>query len=142
MTSERNPVDWAVLPLRRYVQGGRSCRAEFWWFMLFVTLVDNALTVMTEGIGWYDRDPVGFVDVIGGWGSVIFAAATIVPQLTVTIRRLHGTERSAKWLLFIFVPVLGWLALFVVLVMEGTRDRNRFGPDPLAPPKVDPSIFA
>ena len=52
------------------------------------------------------------------------------PALSVTVRRLHDTDRSAWWLLILLVPALGVLVFLVFMVLEGQRARNRFGPDP------------
>ena len=54
----------------------------------------------------------------------------LIPNLAVAVRRLHDTDRSGWWLLLIFLPILGWLALFVFYCLDGTRGPNRFGTDP------------
>lgn len=46
---------------------------------------------------------------------------------------MHDTNRSAWWLLLILLPIIGWIWLFVLYVLEGTRGPNRFGPDPKNP---------
>ena len=34
-----SPIGWALRPLKRYAEfSGRSSRAEFWWFFLFMTV--------------------------------------------------------------------------------------------------------
>ena len=60
----------------------------------------------------------------------IFTALIFVPTLSVTVRRLHDTNRSAWWLLLPMIPVLGELVFLVFMVLEGKPERNRFGPDP------------
>lgn len=141
--SETGPLNWALLPLRRYAQlSDRSCRAEFWWFFLFTTTVSNVLTLATEGPGWYAEDPVGAVDMMGGWPAIVWLLAMLIPQLTVSVRRMHDIDRTGWWLLLIFIPVLGWFALLAAFVVGGTEGPNRFGRDPKGPPIVDPAVFA
>jgi uncharacterized membrane protein YhaH (DUF805 family) len=59
------------------------------------------------------------------WGFIVF-----IPALAVAVRRLHDTNRSGWWILIYFIPLAGFIALFVFFVLEGTRGPNRFGPDP------------
>ena len=89
---------------------GRATRSEYWWFSLFIALVYLVLAVVNE--------------VLPG----IFALATLLPTLAVTVRRLHDTERSGWWLLICLVPFIG-LVLFYFLAQK-TADA------PLAAPQA------
>jgi uncharacterized membrane protein YhaH (DUF805 family) len=60
----------------------------------------------------------------------IFALGSFIPSLAVMVRRLHDTNRRGWWALIIFVPILGVIALLVLLCLDGTKGPNRFGPDP------------
>lgn len=72
---------------------GRASRSEFWWFILFITLVASALAYVSET----------FVS--------IFLIATLLPFLAAGTRRLRDSGKSAWWQLFLLVPVGGivWL---------------------------------
>lgn len=77
----------------------------------------------------------GFFDFGQGGGSVsglatLFALATVIPTLAVTWRRLHDTDRSGGWFFIQLVPLVGWIILFVFVVLDGTWGPNRFGWDP------------
>jgi uncharacterized membrane protein YhaH (DUF805 family) len=69
--------------------------------------------------------------------SGLFALVNLIPGLAVWIRRLHDIDRSGWWALLIFLPILGWFALFVFACLDGTRGANRYGPDPKNPYEVD-----
>ncbi len=119
-------MEWMILPLRRYFEiSGRSRRQEYWMFTLFSFLVGVVTTVVDRGLGfdWGSTGPV----------NALVNLALFVPGITVAIRRLHDTDRSAWWLLLVFLPIIGWIWLFVLYVTEGTRGPNRFGPDPKDP---------
>ncbi|MFP6829520.1 MAG: DUF805 domain-containing protein [Gammaproteobacteria bacterium] len=60
----------------------------------------------------------------------ILATLTVIPTLSVTVRRLHDTNHSAWRLLLPLIPVLGELVLLVFMTREDKPERNRFGPDP------------
>ena len=89
--------------------------------------------------------------VLGVYGPLTFLliAAVITPHLSVSVRRLHDTDRSGWWLLIgvipmvamFLVPVIGWALVAIVnlvavavliywLVLDGTAGPNRYGSDP------------
>jgi uncharacterized membrane protein YhaH (DUF805 family) len=137
-------MHWATLPLKRYFEmSGRSRRKEFWLFMLLMVVV-SILAGMIDSM-------LGMSRMIGGvYGPVTLVAALafVIPQFSVSIRRLHDTERSGWWLLLFCVPVavsvamfrtgqwnyaLANLVLLILLyffVLDGTRGPNRYGSDP------------
>ncbi|GEO83573.1 MULTISPECIES: DUF805 domain-containing protein [Alphaproteobacteria] len=99
---------------------GRAARSEFWWFALFVLLVNIA---------------TGFIDsaVFGGQVlNTLAGLALLVPQLAVGVRRLHDIDRSGWWLLLALVPVIGWIVLLYFNIQPSQPGDNRFGPQPTA----------
>ncbi|MFK4135902.1 DUF805 domain-containing protein [Pseudomonas luteola] len=58
--------------------------------------------------------------------SAIYALASIIPVISLSVRRLHDTNRSGWWYLIALVPVIGWLILFVFMIMKGDDGTNRF----------------
>ena len=129
-------MEWIILPYRRYFDFlGRSRRREYWLFFLFTVIVNLVIDMVfgtrTGGIG-----PAGAnfaVNVQGGAGGLIsglFSLVTLIPSLSVSVRRLHDQDRSGWMLLLVLIPFLGWFALLVLMCLEGTRGPNRFGSDP------------
>jgi uncharacterized membrane protein YhaH (DUF805 family) len=66
--------------------------------------------------------------------ALLYGLALFVPNIAVTARRLHDTDRSGWWQLLILIPLIGFIILVVFLGQEGERESNRFG----AIPKVAP----
>lgn len=108
---------------------GRARRAEYWWFFLFVILLNFALTggvalwmfgqaevmsaLATDTgaealVAQFQRQFMG--------GAAAFLAVmffgVFLPQLSVTVRRLHDTGRSGWWMFKPFLIGIG-LALGV-----------------------------
>jgi len=84
---------------------GRATRPEFWWFMLFLTLLGlgTAVADMSFGLGHDGMGPIN-----------LFASfATLIPMLSVGARRLHDIGRTGWWQLLYFVPFIGWLVLII-----------------------------
>ena len=78
---------------------------------------------------------LGFIDgMFGARGmgllSAVFCVSMVIPSLSIAIRRLHDTGRSAWWLLIGFVPVAGIIILIVFFSSVGTEGSNRYGPPP------------
>lgn len=99
---------------------GRAARPEYWWFALF-----NALASIPASI--VDKDLIGYPLL-----QAIVALGLIVPTVAVAVRRLHDTDRSGYWLLIVFAPLIGGLALLVWFCLKGAAGANRFGAAPNA----------
>ncbi|MFN3726761.1 MAG: DUF805 domain-containing protein [Allosphingosinicella sp.] len=81
-------------------------------------------------------DPTMFAEEFGtgGWILVgllvLWSLFTLIPNIAVTIRRLHDQDKSGWMILLAFIPLVGGIILLVFMFLEGTRGPNRFGPDP------------
>ena len=64
---------------------------------------------------------------VADWLEGIVALVLLVPLLAVGCRRLHDTNRSGWWQLFVLIPVVGWLVLIIYFLMSGDKGKNRFG---------------
>jgi uncharacterized membrane protein YhaH (DUF805 family) len=109
---------------QRYFQfQGRSSRSEFWFWILFVVVVELALAA-GQMLAWPRAKALG--DVLT-FGFFAFWIASVVPNYAVIFRRLHDLDRSGWWLLVMFVPVVGLLVLIYWLSLRGTDGANRYG---------------
>ena len=103
--------------LKKYfVFEGRASRSEYWWFQLIVSPSYLISTIIENEIGYF------FL------GITLF---TLIPAISAGVRRLHDTNRSGFFLLLSIIPFIGGLVLLFFLIPEGTKGKNRFGPDPL-----------
>ncbi len=111
-------MTWYILALKKYaIFNGRSRRMEYWAFNLVNLLILSVLGAVDYMTGTLRLSP-------------IFALAVLIPTLSVTVRRLHDTNRSGGWLLILLVPILGELLFLIYMLLEGKRARNQYGPDP------------
>ena len=99
-----------------FVFEGRASRSEYWWFQLIVSPSYLISTVFENDIAYI------FL------GITLF---TLIPAISAGVRRLHDTNRSGFFILISFIPFIGGLILLFFLIPEGTKGKNRFGPDPL-----------
>lgn len=106
---------------------GRGSRIEFflWWFS-FIFLLFGAMYI-ADTFHLCDPEPVAWF--------ILFIYP--LPLLSVTIRRLHDTDRSAWYILYCFIPVIGRIVsilLFLALLFQpGTRHPNRFDTKTITP---------
>jgi uncharacterized membrane protein YhaH (DUF805 family) len=100
---------------------GRAIRSEYWWFWLFMFIVNTGLNVATE----LNDDLVGLLIVCA------LALALVAPSIAVAVRRLHDVNRSGWWMLLAFT-IIGVIPLLYWLIKKGTDGPNRFGEDRLA----------
>lgn len=114
---------------------GRARRAEFWWWTLFVLLVDAFLLILLAIFTSYEGLELAGAGVIIIY--LLFSVAVVLPGLAVAVRRLHDIGMSGWWYLIVLVPVIGPIIPLIWFCLRGTRGRNRFGSDPLGSDLVD-----
>jgi len=128
-------VGWFLKALAQYTDfHQRARRREFWWFVLVSYLVQLALIAFTAvtiapAIDGTDVD-TGDIGV-AGWImlalTLAVSLALLLPYWAVTVRRLHDTEHSGWWAIFlVLLPILIWF----FACFDGTPGPNRYGPDP------------
>ena len=102
---------------------GRASRKEFWAVMLFSVLISFALQLLYT-LGFAISDNLGLLLALP---FVIFALGMVIPQLAVSVRRLHDTDKSGWWLVLSFIPIFGTIALIVLFSLASSESDNRFG---------------
>lgn len=127
-----------LVPLRRYAEfRGRSDRAEFWTFMLFIIVGWTICATIDASLGFgrldrswqtFNWGMAGMADWNGGFLSAIFWLGMLIPALAVAVRRLHDANHSGAWLMLALVPVLGWLVLLIFYTQASWPVANRWGP--------------
>ena len=101
---------------------GRAARSEYWYWSLFavgVAIVGAVIDILAFPL--WDIGPVGLV----------LGLATLLPDVAVSIRRLHDIDRSGWWVL-ITLTIIGIIPMVIWACTKGTTGPNRFGDDPLA----------
>lgn len=128
------PFEGASFPaaIRRFLQNyatfrGRASRSEFWWPMLVILLFPYAVMAINGLVtGEWRLIDTRVVQDVPEAVVVLFSLVTLLPLLAVTWRRLHDTNRTGAWFLLVFLPIIGWIALAILLAMKGVPGANRF----------------
>ena len=102
---------------------GRASRSEYWWFSLFSFLAGFTTGLIDAVLfGWEMTDPT--------YLSWLLQLAFILPGLAVSVRRLHDLGKSGWNLLFVFIPLVGFILLLVWCCTDGEGVPNAYGPVP------------
>ncbi len=82
----------------------RAARAEYWWWVLFAVIVGVVAAILDAVVFWgWETGPFGLVT----------SLALFFPGLSVTVRRLHDTNRSGWWIMIAVIPVILMFAGFI-----------------------------
>ena len=121
---------------------GRARRSEFWFFTLFIYLVEYGFGALSSFIGNIFLTSMamsGSIETLTGPYialsviGLVLSLALFLPSLAVTWRRLHDIGKSGGWFFIGLVPLVGWIFLLVWFCRDSQPGDNRFGPDPKAP---------
>jgi len=93
---------------------GRASKSEFWWFQLYGIIIYGLLFV-------FQGDLVLLFSIL--------SIANTFPLWAAAVRRLHDTDKSGWFVLISFIPIIG-LIIFFLLIGDGSKGKNRFGPKP------------
>jgi uncharacterized membrane protein YhaH (DUF805 family) len=123
-------MEYMFMPLKRYAEfSGRSRRMEYWMWFVFLFLLGIAFGVLmgvVGGVAMMSGGGVGALMAAGGGMMIVVllyllvCLALIIPNLAVTVRRLHDTNRSGKWL-------LGLIAAYVVMFIGSAMSASSPG---------------
>lgn len=100
---------------------GRATRPEYWWFILFVLLVQlvsQTIDAAVFGAGEDAGQPL----------SIVASLALLLPSIAVAVRRLHDIGRTGWWVLIGLVPLIGFLVLLYFYVQPSQEGPNDYGP--------------
>ena len=91
---------------------GRASKSEYWWFQLYNAII-YVLTFVFQG----DLSLLFSIVVI----------ANIIPTYAAAVRRIHDSDKSGWMVLIAVIPLIG-LYVIVLLLQDGSKGKNRFGP--------------
>ena len=103
---------------------GRATRREYWFFSLFTVVVTIFIGIIAGISELYVSGSVfSFI-------SSLFYLAVFLPSFSVSVRRLHDTNRSGWMLLIWLIPFFGLLWVGILLCFASDKGTNRFGENP------------
>lgn len=117
---------------RNYFQFyGRARRAEYWGYVLFVILglvvffIVDAVISAAVFSAWSGTSEA-FLPIFTG----LFYLYSLIPGVSVTVRRLHDQDMSGWLYLLNLVPYIGGIILFILMFFDSRPQPNKHGPSP------------
>ncbi len=105
---------------------GRSSRTEYWNFALFTAIVVLLIPAFAEVISGDDESPLSL---FASLFALLYALVTFIPNIALSVRRLHDIGRSGWWWFIGLIPILN-LLLVIWAIFPGEEGDNRYGPPP------------
>ena len=91
---------------------GRARRKEYWMFVLFNIIFTGLATLISPKL------------------YAIYTLAVLIPNLAVSVRRLHDVGKSG-WMCFIaLIPLIGAIWLLVLMLTDSNSGENEYGANP------------
>ena len=101
---------------------GRATRSEYWWFQLFYGLV-MFVAMIVDFLLFGETEAFLIL-------TMVALLPFVLPNLAVTVRRLHDSGKSGWFLLVNFIPYIGAIILIVLCCLDSEPTTNQYGPSP------------
>lgn len=101
---------------------GRARRREYWTFALVNCLI--AVLLLILGLAFGEDSPASNIMV------TIFYLIMLVPNLSVSVRRLHDIGKSGWYMFLSLIPLIGGLILLIWSLMDSEPGENQYGKNP------------
>ena len=103
---------------------GRARRSEYWYYIL-ANLIILIIAAVIDNVTGLNFEPLPY-----GIIYSLYALATFLPGLAVTVRRLHDVGKSGWFYFIVLVPIIGAFWLLYLFVKDGDQGTNSYGSDP------------
>ena len=118
-------MSWFLIALRKYaVFSGRARRKEYWFFLLFYLILLFLPGTVLALLGVEAEDVLTAV-------ILVTVLALALPNIAVTVRRLHDIGLSGWWILIGIIPLFGDIGLLVMTALPSQPAGNQYGSSPI-----------
>lgn len=118
-------MEWWLKCIRQYADfNGRARRKEYWMFSLFNLLFGVPACVLDNVFG------LDFANLFYGPFYLLYGLFVFIPNLAVSVRRLHDIGKSGWMYLVGLIPIVGGIWLIILFVRDSQIGENQYGPNP------------
>ena len=97
---------------------GRATRKQYWMFFLFSVLFIALINILNMILP---------LDTFFSFILLVFALITIIPNVSLAVRRLHDINLSGLFIILALLPWIGYL-MIIPLAVKGDAKANNYGP--------------
>jgi uncharacterized membrane protein YhaH (DUF805 family) len=125
-----NALTSAILEpwIRAFDFAGRSRRREY--FIFYAELIVAVISVILIFGGRIDENSFERIPSVVQISLGVLVLISILPSLSLHVRRLHDQNRSGWWFFISALPFVGHFIMLVLMLWNGTPGDNRFGHNP------------
>tara|TARA_Y100001970_G_scaffold148687_1_gene182633 strand:+ start:749 stop:1261 length:513 start_codon:yes stop_codon:yes gene_type:complete len=113
-------MSWYGLAITNYFNfNGRARRKEYWMFYLFAIIISIIAMILDIALGidftystFYGQESLYYGPIY-----TIVALFHIIPMYSITVRRLHDSDRTGWWF---FAPVLAIISAVLIITISFT----------------------
>lgn len=105
---------------------GRARRKEYWYIVLWNITIYFVFSLIIMAVGTVFPPIAGL---LGGILS-IYGIASIIPGISLFVRRLHDTSKAWYYMLFSLIPFAGSIIALVFMCQDSTPGANNWGENP------------
>ena len=131
---------WGECFTKHYADfSGRARRSEYWGTVLFNVIAQVVLSVVLVAVLviWFSSTEMN-ADVSVVRLSLIMIKAVrslynliwLLPGLAVAVLRLHDIGKSGLNVLWVFLPIIGWIILLYWFCQDSELGENKWGANP------------
>ncbi len=131
---------WGECFTKHYADfSGRARRSEYWGTVLFNVIAQVVLSVVLVAVLviWFSSTEMN-ADVSVVRLSLIMIKAVrslynliwLLPGLAVAVLRLHDIGKSGLNVLWVFLPIIGWIMLLYWFCQDSELGENKWGANP------------
>lgn len=121
---------------------GRASRSEFWWWFLIYAGVGVLLSVINQivvGAAPPDQNTMSMIirhSAETSIASSVWALINLVGGITITVRRLHDTNRRGWWWFIQLIPLVGSIIMIILVALPTNPAGSRFDRQPEPVPEL------
>lgn len=106
---------------KMFVWNGTATRSQYWIPVIINYFLGGIVANAVEKIlGHPITEIYNFTDLTTNTAAKIIMILLWIATLTVKVRRLHDTNRSAGWILISAIPLIGTIWFFILMILPTT----------------------
>lgn len=106
-----------------------AVKSEYWYVILFDIILAIVGAVLTEcGIAVMNSgsETVGNILFVAGIIFIVLLAASMVPLVSLTVRRLHDTGKSGWWMFLVLIIGIGAVIIMLMCANSSYSERDYY----------------
>ncbi|GMA70634.1 membrane protein [Leuconostoc litchii] len=108
---------------KMFVWNATATRTQYWVPVILNWILGGILMNLVEKLQGHSIEEIyNFSDLSTNTVAKLIAFLIWIATITLKVRRLHDTNRSAGWILIQFVPIIGTIWFFVLMLLPTTPE--------------------